>query len=77
MQRGPAPRLGHSVQHVIDTVRATRARRAREARSTASSASSEAKDAFNGLQWVEGWAMQCFFGLLSCFFVHDYCDWIF
>ena len=27
MQRGPAPRLGHSVQHVIDTVRATRARR--------------------------------------------------
>jgi len=43
MQRGPAPRLGHSVQHVIDTVRATRARRAREARS-ASSASSEAKD---------------------------------
>jgi len=44
MQRGPAPRLGHSVQHVIDTVRATRARRAREARSTVSSASSEAKD---------------------------------
>ena len=57
MQRGPAPRLGHSVQHVIDTVRATRARRAREARS-ASSASSGAKDAF-GLQRV--WEHAMFF----------------
>lgn len=27
MQRGPAHRLGHSVQHVIEAVRATRARR--------------------------------------------------
>lgn len=68
MQRGPAPRLGHSVQHVIDTVRATRARRAREARSTVSSASSEAKDTFNGLQWVEGWTMQCFFWVVVLFF---------
>lgn len=44
MQRGPAPRLGHSVQHVIDTVRATRARREAGAASADANGKDEAKD---------------------------------
>lgn len=44
MQRGPAPRLGHSVQHVIDTVRATRARRESGAVSADANAKNETKD---------------------------------
>eukprot|EP00435_Cladocopium_sp_Y103_P030596 s219_g7.t1 len=42
MQRGPAPPLGHSVQHVIDTVRATRARR--EAVAVSADAKDQTKD---------------------------------